>query len=591
VRTVSRRVALDQLSATDRDIVAVLSEHRVATTQQIATLLELPERTARYRLDRLWRLGMCGGRQPYADQGSAPYHWWPSRLADAFHRGQELPRGGEREEPQEQFLRHSAAITGLYVALVRLAPSLEWELLAFEREVEAREEFRIGERKAAIVPDAFVVVREGDAEYHAMVEIDRGTMSFPRLGRKLSLYLAWVASGVWKECHPFVPALLLLTSTPRRVEQIVTRVEERCRTEARTAPSLEATRCIEGFVVAATDAVDRPEAALVDPVWTGRGKIEGLRLSDLLQGSWEHWQAELERRQVAEEESDRHWQEIFEDVEGLRRTVQALSGRRHGIRTYSDHLEDLGESRRDALELLLDDSAPMTGLERRAFGFFSRRTVFDDLGRPRADRELVPLGADEHETIDALRDEYLARQREFVATLHARYPHLPWALHAIRRLGARRLLDHYAWADRHERTRKELAELKRLQGRTLDYPKWRALEVSNRQWGANLITRHTAKGTRRLARAIDEEQLRLCPECEQLVVPSRDDLRYQVGYCPFCGGRDELLTLSEAEQAGLVEPDGEESWRIRHGSVPGWATSQPLPPLDEDDEIDLEEAP
>jgi DNA-binding Lrp family transcriptional regulator len=167
-------VALDQLSSTDREIVAVLSEHRVATTQQISTLLELPERTARYRLDRLWRLGMCGGRQPYVDQGSAPYHWWPSRLADAFHRGAELPRGGEREDPQVQFLRHSAAITGLYVALVRLAPTLGWELLAFSREVEAREEFQIGERPAAIVPDAFVLIRDGEADYHAMVEIDRG---------------------------------------------------------------------------------------------------------------------------------------------------------------------------------------------------------------------------------------------------------------------------------------------------------------------------------------------------------------------------------------------------------------------------------
>jgi DNA-binding Lrp family transcriptional regulator len=258
VRTVNRRAAVEQLSATDREIVAVLSEHRVATTEQIATLLELPERTARYRLDRLWRLGMCGGRQPYADQGSAPYHWWPSRLADAFHRGRELPKGGEREEPQEQFLRHAAAITGLYVALMRLAPSFGWELLAFSREVEAREEFHLGDRQAAIVPDAFAVIREGDAEYHAMVEIDRGTMSLPRLGRKLSLYLDWVASGVWRERHPYVPALLVLTTTPRRVEQIVARAEERCRTEARTAPSFDGTRCIEGFVVAASDAVDRP---------------------------------------------------------------------------------------------------------------------------------------------------------------------------------------------------------------------------------------------------------------------------------------------------------------------------------------------
>src|SRR4029453_151765 len=72
VRAVSRRAAIDQLSAPDREIVAVLSEHRVATTQQISTLLELPERTARYRLDRLWRVWVGGGRPPYADPGSAP---------------------------------------------------------------------------------------------------------------------------------------------------------------------------------------------------------------------------------------------------------------------------------------------------------------------------------------------------------------------------------------------------------------------------------------------------------------------------------------------------------------------------------------
>src|SRR5918994_4024442 len=72
VRTVSRRAALDQLSATDRDIVAVLSEHRVATTQQIATLLELPERTARYRLDRLWKAGAPRTRARLPTTGGRP---------------------------------------------------------------------------------------------------------------------------------------------------------------------------------------------------------------------------------------------------------------------------------------------------------------------------------------------------------------------------------------------------------------------------------------------------------------------------------------------------------------------------------------
>jgi len=589
VRAVSRRAALDQLSATDREIVAVLSEHRVATTQQIATLLELPERTARYRLDRLWRLGMCGGRQPYADQGSAPYHWWPSRLADAFHRGREIPRGGEREEPHEQFLRHAAAITGLYVALTRLAPSLGWELLVFSREVEAREEFQLGDRQAAIVPDAFVVVRQGEAEHHAMVEIDRGTMSLPRLSRKLSLYLAWVDSGVWSERHPFVPALLVLTTTPRRVEQVVAKAEERARTESRTAKTHSGAMAILGMVIAGTDCVDRPEAAVADPVWRRRGGSGRLRLADLLREPWDRWQRETAERAAEAEESQREL-EAFLGSEKLRETLQDLNRNWSGINTYDDHLQPLAENDNTTLRLLLNQTDPMTPLERRAWGFFARRTEINQyLGRPVAVSEQFRTSSEDREAITSLREDWFARQREFVASLHARYPYLPWVLRAIRKLDAGRLLDHETWRKRHDRTKSDLVELKRLKGRSLDYPMWREHEVSRRQWGANVIARHTAKSKRRLARAIDEEQLRACPGCEELVVPSPDDYGYQVGYCPFCGSREKLLTVSEAEDAGLVEPDGGGFWRVRHGPVPGWASSPPLPPLDQDDPNDREE--
>jgi hypothetical protein len=428
------------------------------------------------------------------------------------------------------------------------------------------------------------MVREGEAEYHAMVEMDRGTMSLPRLGRKLSLYLAWAASGVWQKRHPYVPALLVLTTTPRRAEQIVARAEERCRTEARTAPSLEGTRCIEGFVVAASDGVDRPEASVADPVWTGRGKIGGLRFVDVLRVPFERWQAELERRRAAAEEADRNWQQLAEDVDGLRRTVQALSNRNHSIRTYSEHMDDLEEGHRDALQLLLEDSDPMSNLERRAFGFFSRRTVFDEYRRPWAARELIPLDPQEREAIDALRDAYLARQREVVASLHARYPYLPWVLDAIRKLDADKLLGHFPWKQRNDRTKKELAELKRLQGRTLDYVHWREKEVAHRQRNARWARRLGRARKPRLVRTIDEEQLRVCPECEQLVVPSHEDLRYPEGYCPFCGSREKVLRIAQAEAAEIVEPDGEGFWRTCHRPVPGWAKTERRPPIGEDEE-------
>jgi hypothetical protein len=588
VRAVSRRVALDQLSATDREIVAILSEHRVATTHQISTLLELPERTTRYRLDRLWKLGMCGGRQPYADLGPAPYHWWPSRLADAFHRGRELPRGGEREEPQEQFLRHSAAITGLYVALVRLAPSLGWELLAFSREVEAREEFTLGERQAAIVPDAFVAIREGEAEYHAMVEIDRGTMSIPRLSKKLSLYLAWVASGVWEERHPYVPPLLVLTTTPRRVEQVAAKAEERARAESRTAGTHTGATNILGMVVAATDCVERPEAAVADPMWRKRGGVEGLRLADLLREPWDRWRAVVSERAAAVEDALRH-REAFLASEELRKTVQALYLRYGGINTYDEQLQPLAHGDRAALELLLHETRAMTGLERRAWGFFARRTTLDELGRPHAVNEQIPMSPEEREAVSSLRDAWFARQREFVASLHARYRYLPWLVRAIRELEAGRLLHHRTWWERHGRTKNDLGELKRLQGRILEYLKRREHLISERRWSANLITRHTSLSEPKVARAIDEEQLRACPDCEQLVVPSRDDYRYQVGYCPFCGGRDKLLSITDAEATGLVDPDGEGFWRTCHGPVPGWAESQPLPRLDQMDRTSQED--
>jgi hypothetical protein len=89
---VTRRHALDRPSTTDKEIVAVLSEHRLATTQ-ICTLLESstsgPPATGSIVS---WKLGLCGGHQ--ATWARPLTHWWPSRLADAFHRGVEPQRVG-----------------------------------------------------------------------------------------------------------------------------------------------------------------------------------------------------------------------------------------------------------------------------------------------------------------------------------------------------------------------------------------------------------------------------------------------------------------------------------------------------------------
>jgi hypothetical protein len=100
VRAVTRRAALDQQSATDREIVAVLSSIAWPRPSRSPRCWNSQSGGPGTGWTACGDLGCAGGAQPYAHQGSAPYHWWPSRLADAFHRGRELPRGGEREEPR-----------------------------------------------------------------------------------------------------------------------------------------------------------------------------------------------------------------------------------------------------------------------------------------------------------------------------------------------------------------------------------------------------------------------------------------------------------------------------------------------------------
>ena len=47
------------------------------------------------------------------------------------------------------------------------------------------------------------------------------------------------------------------------------------------------------------------------------------------------------------------------------------------------------------------------------------------------------------------------------------------------------------------------------------------------------------------------------------------------------------FSLGEHQEAGLVEPDGARLWRVRHGSVPGWATGQPVGVRNSDQVLDL----
>src|SRR5229473_3192323 len=214
----SRRDALATVTDLDRSLLTLLSEQRVLTQTQLERLLaDTPARTLRYRTERLTRLGLLGRSRPYREKGSAPFHYWPTRASDAFVRGEPLPRGGERAEPNPQFLHHAERLSELYVLLAVQAPTVGLRLHEFKREGEARETFRADGRERALAPDALIHLHDETGRgLLGFVELDLGTMSHARLKTKAAGYAAYASEAAWAERHPFCPCLLFLTTTDAR---------------------------------------------------------------------------------------------------------------------------------------------------------------------------------------------------------------------------------------------------------------------------------------------------------------------------------------------------------------------------------------
>lgn len=568
LRSLTRAEALARLSDTDRDIVAIVCELRVVTTRQIQVLLGIADRTVRYRVNRLRDLGLVGTDRPYVESGSAPYHVWPTRVADAYAKGAAVPRGGEREAPNASFLAHAAGISGLYVALHVLGPQLGFTLDSWLRETDGREQFAYGDRTAAIVPDASVILRRGEDELHVFFELDLGTMSLPRLGKKLGLYAAYARREHWRDAHPYLPPLLVLTTTPKRAERVISTFEAKLAWEERNADIYSSGRLADA-VIGACSLARQPERALAETVWLGRDGADGLGWLDIvaeparkLREAHAHEQAR-EQARVARRAS------ILKDPDALRGEFATHRSRRTGIDEFNSHLRGLGGEESKALRILLESTEPMSGVERQAFEFFVRRTLFDG-DQPRAVPETVPPDRDDQRVIEALRRLVLRRQKGRVASLHARYPQCPSLLGVIRMLDEGTLLSHIEQQGLGDRVRKDLVNLKRDDGRARDYLHWRSQRArEKKQWSRGL---NKLRPVELFEAELDNTHLAYCLGCERIVAPSGDDLKLrQPPRCRYCGRpKDELLSLTTAHERGLVVPDGGGYWLACPLPVPGW---------------------
>jgi hypothetical protein len=566
-RRVSRSDARHHMTDADRELVDQLVEHRVATTQQLSALLDMPERTVRYRMERLRLLGMVGRSIPPTVKGKSADHWYPTKNADSWAKGTLVPRGGERKAPGTSFLVHSAAITGLYVALLRLGEG-GFMLVTWRREREAKEHFEARDRDRKIVPDAFVVLRSGDAEYRVFVEIDMGSMSMVRLGQKLAGYAAYYLEEAWKERHPFPPVLLVLTTSQARVESVINRFEDHLTRKGRGRNDyLTFDDDHWEPVIGTCNAARDPESAVSEAVWFGRNGEDGLHLTDLLDPPWRRWSDEQTAARAEHEQSRREEERLRHDPNArlahLQQSVYPW--------VLEGPIDALQGQDAEAMFKLIRSSDNMSPAERAAFAFIERRLPGPEDNR-HSEADPQPPTEDERAAIEGLVDYYISCQKRRLAAFYARYPDCPHVLMAIGHLEAGRLLSSTDEEFLEQNVRNDLTNLKRGHGRRLDYLAWRQNKIEEER-GEMPRVRRIVFDREAAATELDRRHLRYCSRCEQIAIPSGRDGYLQDSTCAFCHGTPDM-GLEEAHHTGLVRPDQDGFWEVCHRPVPAWASSQ-----------------
>jgi hypothetical protein len=525
----SSRPALvtSSLSDLDHQLLTTLSSHRVVTQSQLERLFDrVSPRTLRYRTRRLHELRLLGRTRPYRDSGSAPFHLWPTRRADALVRAEPAPRGGERRSPNPLFLAHAAALTELYVVLATEAEAHGLELREFRREGEAREPFRVQADERALAPDVFFAVRDEDGrDLVAFVELDRGTMSHQRLRQKADLYAAYDHSDAWCERHAFCPALLFLTTTEARAERFLRSLHA----------ALERHRSYRGGELTAAAG-----AAALDPGRTLRERClidlslrNWLMIGQCLDAARLPYDRDRAARAARERADAEAREQLRSDPQALR---MHLCERRHALRHY---LEPLGGPGARALQLAIESVKPLLDVERAALEALARSLDGELLDLRGFGGAWVP--SDEaRRTADALAAHYRAVQESRITELTRRHGEGPGLRRTVARLAAGNLFDAYELEIlTDEAARDERGRAEQLRARHA-YVKLREREARRLAREEGIVRRFTTSREQFYPR-VDRDWLKVCRSCRELAYPqlerapadpfaNRPQLR-----CHYCG--------------------------------------------------------
>ncbi len=554
----SRRDALATVTDTDRRLLTLLAEQRVLTQTQLERLLaDTPARTLRYRTERLTKLGLVGRSRPYRDKGSAPFHYWPTRASDAFVRGEPVPRGGERAEPNPQFLHHAERLSELYVLLAVQAPTVGLHLHEFKREGEAREAFRADGRQRALAPDALVHLHDENGRgLLAFVELDMGTMSHARLKTKAAGYAAYAAQAAWAESHPFCPCLLFLTTTESRAVAFLKLLSGLLDKHRRYSSSFYGDwgrgGTLSWFAAAACAHAREPERALAEACWDDLSLAGGgLTLGDCLNKARAAYDATRAKEEAERRARDEKRERLRTKPDARRAYLQE----KH-LHFRGEHLTLFGEAGATALHLLLNATEPMSEIERDAFAALVRQLDDDPLEAEPAPVPVLPTWTD-REAVAALVELYRRDQRARIEELARRYGEGPTLRRDREQLADGGLLGSYSCDSLEERARRDQQTRGEQERLRLIYLERRERETRRRKHEAGLAARLAHRRSAVYA-IVDRDLLRICRHCDEVVYPPEPERRGTVIYqqptqpsrCHFCGG-SELAGWDPAYQSEL----------------------------------------
>ncbi|GAB3124820.1 replication-relaxation family protein [Glaciibacter psychrotolerans] len=153
----------------------------------------------------IWQLGAAGDRLLRARRGD--------------------PIRRRYDEPGLTFATHMLAVAEVSVTLKEHAHATQFELLELKTEPACWRTFSgTGTSVLTLKPDLYAVTADATTETHSFIEVDQATEHLPAVLRKCHTYQRYERSGTEQRHRGLFPAVVWITPTQTRADQIRTTV-------------------------------------------------------------------------------------------------------------------------------------------------------------------------------------------------------------------------------------------------------------------------------------------------------------------------------------------------------------------------------